>query len=235
MSSPLAHAPSSPAPAPDEPATPVDRGLLARFAQRHLFDYNAAATRLWLLIALSGTVAAAYSVLKLVALPEQKLVEVAIGTVLVVLAACFPVHIPRTKYSIGVADMFVFALLALHGAPAAALAAGAEGLVGALRTSRRLTSRVSTPATATLAMLLSGLGFEALHGALVGAGWPASPSGLAALCLTAFPYFAGTTLPLLALMAAKNGARVSLRDWAQSYAWFFAIVLFSATVAGFWR
>ena len=232
MSSPLADAHPSPAPAQDEPPTPVYQGPWPRFAQRHLFDYNAAATRLWLLIAVSGTVAAAFSVLQLVALPGPKLVEVAIGTVLVALAACFPIHIPRTKYSIGVADVFVFVLLALHGAPAAALAAGAEGLVGALRTSRRLTSHVSTPATATLAMLLSGLGFDALHGALVGAGWPASSSGLAALCLAAFPYFAGTTLPLLALVAAKNGGRVSLRDWAESYAWFFAIVLLSATVAG---
>ena len=34
-------------------------------------------------------------------------------------------------------------------APAAALAVGAEGLVGALRTSKRLTSRVGTPAAAT--------------------------------------------------------------------------------------
>ena len=116
MPLPAADTLPSPSPAPAEPPTPVYQSPWARFAQRHLFDYNAAATRLWLLIAVSGTVAAAFSVLKLVALPGPKLVEVAIGTVLVALAACFPVHIPRTKYSIGVADVFVFVLLALHAA-----------------------------------------------------------------------------------------------------------------------
>ena len=161
------------------------------------------------------------------------LLPVALGTAFVAAAALFPVHIPRTKYSISVADIFVFAILALHGAPAAALAAGAEGLVGACRSSKRLTSRVSTPAAATATMLLCGLGYEWLHLALEAARWPAAFATLAALCLVALPYFAGTTLPLLAVMAAKNGQRLSLPDWAQNYSWLAAIYLMSAAVAGF--
>ena len=123
-------------------------GLLSGFAQRHLFDYNAAATRLWLALAACGALAAAWAFSQLIALPWVDLAQVSIGIGCVMLAAFFQVHIPRTKYSIGVADVFVFGLLALHGAPAAALAAGAEGLVGGMRSSKRLSSRVSTPATA---------------------------------------------------------------------------------------
>jgi diguanylate cyclase (GGDEF)-like protein/PAS domain S-box-containing protein len=206
--------------------------LWARFAQRHLFDYNAAATGLWLMLAAAGGLSAAWAVVQVAALPAAALMQVAVGIGLVVLAALFPVQIPRTHYSIGVADIFVFGLLALHGAPAAALAAGAEGLVGVLRTSKRLTSHVSTPATATLAMTLCGLAADAAQRALLSAGWLPGSAGFAVLCAVALPYFAGTTLPLLAVVAAKNKRRLSLRDWIQSYGWVGAIYLLAAAIAG---
>ncbi len=218
---------------PQAPLAPPQGGPWRRFAQRHLHDYNRRATTVWLALAAAGLVAALWSLLQLAALPQGALPGVALGVAFVAVAALFPVHIPRTKYHIGVADVFVFALLALHGAPAAALAAGAEGLVGVWRNSKRLTSRVSTPAAATATMLLCGLGYEWLHLALEAARWPAAFATLAALCLVALPYFAGTTLPLLAVMAAKNGQRLSLPDWAQNYSWLAAIYLMSAAVAGF--
>ncbi len=207
-------------------------GLWARFAHRNLFDYNARATGLWLLMAAGGVLSAAWAALQVAALPMAALLQVAAGIGLTVAAALFPVQIPRTKYSIGVADIFVFGLLALHGAPAAALAAGAEGLAGGLRTSKRLTSRVGTPATAALAMTLCGLVAEAAQRALVAAGWMPGSAGFAALCAVALPYFAGTTLPLLAVVAAKNNRRLSLRDWIEGYGWVGAIYLFAAAIAG---
>jgi len=207
-------------------------GPWSRFVQRHLHDYNATATARWLGLVAAGLAALVWALLQLATLPMPTLLRVALGVAFVAVVALFPLHIPRTKYSIGVADVFVFALLALHGAPAAALAAGAEGLVGALRTSKRLTSRVGTPAAATATMLLCGLAYDGLHVVLEGAGLSAAPATLAALCLVSLPYFAGTTLPLLAVVAAKNGQRVSLPDWAQSYSWLAAIYLLSAAVAG---
>ncbi|MBL8351647.1 MAG: EAL domain-containing protein [Burkholderiaceae bacterium] len=207
-------------------------GPWARFARRHLFDYNAAATRRWLALAAAGVLAALWAAVQLGSLSWVALGQVQLGLAFVAGAALFPVHIPRTKYSIGVGDVFVFALLALHGAPAAALAAGAEGLVGAWRSSKRLTSRVSTPAAAAATTALCGLGYEALHHALLAAGWPAATAMLAALCAMSLPYFAGSTLPLLAVVAAKNGQRLSLLDWSQNYSWLAAIYLMSAAVAG---
>ena len=206
--------------------------LFVHVKQRHLYDYNAAATRLWLALAGTGLLAAVWAMSQIIALPWVELAQIQIGISCVVLAAFFPVHIPRTKYSIGVADVLVFGMLALYGAPAAALAAGAEGLVGGMRSSKRLTSRVSTPAAAMAAMMLCGLAFDALHQVLLAVGWPAATASLAALCMVALPYFAGTSLPLLAVMAAKNGRRLSLRDWVHGYSWWAAIYLISAAVAG---
>ncbi len=220
-------------PAAPEPAAPTaPGGPWARFVRRHLFDYNAAATGLWLVLAGAGLVSAAWALWQLGAMPVGSLMQVTAGVGFVVVAALFPVHIPRTKYAIGVADIFVFGLLAMHGAPAAALAAGAEGLVGGLRTSKRLTSRVSTPATATMAMTLCGLGADAAQRALLSAGWTPGVAGFAVLCAVALPYFAGTTLPLLAVGAAKNRRLLSLRDWIQGYGWVGAIYLLAAAIAG---
>ena len=217
-----------PAPPPEPGPRP---GPWGRFAQRHLFDYNPAATRRWLLLAAAGLLAIGWALHQLVALPWMALAQVQLGIGFVALAACFPLHIPRTKYSIGVADVFVFALLALHGLPAAILAASAEGIVGAMRSSKRLTSRVSSPAAAALGMAACGLVHQASLRGLLAAGWPPEVAELAAVCAGALPYFTFSTLPLLAVMAAKTGQRLSLRDWIQNYSWLAAIYLMSAVVA----
>ncbi len=217
------------------PATPPEPGprpgLWGRFAQRHLFDYNPQATARWLALAASGALVLGWSIAQLTQLGWMTLAQVQLGIVFVALAACFPVHIPRTKYSIGVADVFVFALLALHGAPAAIVAAAAEGVVGAMRSSKRLSSRVSTPLAAALGMAACGAAHLACLSALLAVGWSPAAAELAAVCAGALPYFAGSTLPLLAVMAAKNGQRLSLRDWAQNYSWLAALYLVSAAVA----
>ena len=221
--------------APVTPATPPDPGprpgIWGRFAQRHLFDYNPAAIHRWLLLAASGAVVLGWSLHQLTQLGWIALAQVQLGIGLVALAACFPLHIPRTKYSIGVADVFVFALLALHGAPAAIVAAAVEGLVGTLRTSKRLTSRVSTPSAAALGMAACGAVHQASQTALLAWGWSPTLAELSAVCAGALPYFALSTLPLLAVMAAKNNQALSLRDWVQSYSWLAAIYQLSAVVA----
>ena len=212
--------------------TPGSRSTVwAQFAQRHLFDYNPAATRRWLVLAMCGAACLGWSLQQLAQLDWRALAQVQLGIAFVALAASFPVHIPRTKYSIGVADVFVFALLALHGAPAAIASAFVEGLVGTLRSSKRLSSRVSTPSAAALGMAVCGLAHHASLRGLLAAGWAPAVAELAAVCAGALPYFAASTLPLLAVMAAKTGQRLSLRDWAQGYSWLAAIYLLSAVLA----
>ena len=213
-------------------APPTAPGPLARFHQRHLFDYNAPALRLWLSLVGGGVLAAVLAGHALTQLPTAQWLPVLIGIGFVAVAGAFPVHIPRTKYSVSVAEVFVFSLMALYGAPAAVLAAGADGLVASWRSSKRLTSRLSTPSAMMLGMALCGLIFTAMQDGLMHLGWPPATATLAALCVAALPYFAGNTLPLLAVVAAKKGCRLSLPDWARNYSWLAAIYLLSAAVAG---
>jgi diguanylate cyclase (GGDEF)-like protein/PAS domain S-box-containing protein len=203
-----------------------------RFAARHFHDYNRAAAALWLALVVVGVAVILWAASGIHGLGTPAMREVMVSIVFVAATACFPVHVPRSKYSIVVADVFVFSLLWLHGAPAAVAAAAVEGLIGAWRNSRRLTSRLSTPAVAATAMFASAVLFEPAHSAMLAAGATDTPSRLAALCLVTLPYFALSTLPLLAIVAAKNSTRVSLRDWFDDYSWFGALLLASGLVAG---
>ena len=68
----------------------------------------------------------------------------------------FPVRIPGAKTAVAGAEIFIFLMLLLYGAPAAVLAAALEGFVASYRASKRWTSRIVTPAMASLAMLACG-------------------------------------------------------------------------------
>lgn len=205
-------------------------GLWTRFAARHLFDYNAAATRLWLVIVACGFAVAAWSVFRLAqAVPEQWM-AVAVGTALAVFAAMVPVQIPRTKTSFSVSDLFIFYLLISQGPAAAILAAGVEGALGAYRTSKRLTSRLSTPAAAMVGFAAAGLVLELCRHGL--APWlRPEVVDMVGVCLAALMPFVCTTLPLTSVLALKQGRKVSLALWWSQCSWFGAIYLGSAMAA----
>jgi diguanylate cyclase (GGDEF)-like protein/PAS domain S-box-containing protein len=214
----------------DQAARSVDRWR--RFSQRHLHDYNRRASRIWLGLASAGAFSLLWALWRVVQLPAGPLIEVLVGTGLAVGVSFFQVQIPRTRYYIGVADVFVFSLLALHGVAAAVVAAAAEGAVGALRNSKRLSSRVSTPAASGSAMLLAGSVYSLLTSLLPGLGMGAAVASLAGLCLASLVYFAGCTLPLLGMMAAKTNQRLHLPTWLADYGWLAAMFMISATIAG---
>ena len=152
---------------------------------------------------------------------------------LVAAAALFPVHLPRTKFTVLVADIFIFAVLASLGIPAAVLAAGLEGLIGALRSSKRLSTRVSGPASSAAAMALAGAAFEAARGALVAIfGLEVEVASLAALCVAAAISVGLTTGPLMTMMALKQGRALSLSTWLSTSGWFAPMALGSAFIAG---
>ena len=214
------------------PAQPGAAGRWRRFQQRHLFDYTPAAISLWLAIASAGLCALGWAVAQLLARPPGDLASGAIALALVAVAALFPVQIPRTSQSVLVADVFVFTILATLGVPAAVLAAGIEGLVGGLRSSKRLSTWVSGPSAAMAAMAVCGAFFEALRAALSASGVATDTAAFAALPAAALLSVVLTTGPLLWMLALKRGHALPLADWFAASSWVAAINLGSAFVAG---
>ena len=187
---------------------------------------------MWLLITLSGGLALAWALYSLSAMAPPQLVQTAVGVLLVAAAAWFPIEIPRSKFSFSAADAFIFTVLAVLGTPAAVLAAGADGLVGALRSTRRLTSRVSTPAAGMAAMAVCGVLFEALVPLLTAAGLSAATAQLAALLMASPVPFVLTTLPLTAMVSLKRSEWPSLKEWFAGFSWVAATYVVAALVAG---
>ena len=220
-----------PTPQPPTPQSPAAGGW-ARFREVHLFDYSRTATRCWLAIAAAGLSAGTWAAWALARHPPQDVWTLLAGLTLVALAACFPVKLPRSTHSVVVADVFIFTLLVTVGAPAAVLAAGVEALVGALRTSKRLTSRISSPTSAMVAMASCGAAYAAVRSGCIALGLSSEGATLLALCAAAPLPVAVSTAALMWLAAIKRGQRLGLAAWFEASTWFVAVTLVAAFVAG---
>ncbi|HEY2929375.1 putative bifunctional diguanylate cyclase/phosphodiesterase, partial [Piscinibacter sp.] len=210
----------------------VEGGWWGGFRRAHLHDYNPAATRFWLALALTGALALALAGTRIAQLPASEWWQILGWTGLVAIAAAFPIPIPRTKHSIATGDVVIFLLLALHGAPAAALAAGLEGLIAALRSSARVSSRIATLSAATAGMTLGGALFELSQPWLQQQGLPHAAAHLAALALAAMVYYMASTMVLMQVICLKRGMRLTLREWFAGTSWVGTLYLVSAVLAG---
>jgi diguanylate cyclase (GGDEF)-like protein/PAS domain S-box-containing protein len=207
-------------------------GWRQRFVAAHFHDYNPAAAHMWLAIALAGALALVSSVLALSSPVAPDRLHTAVALLFVAIAAWFPVHIPRSKYSIGAADVFVFLMLSVLGTAPAVLAVGLEGLIGAWRSTKRLSSRVSTPAAAMAAMAVCGTLFQTLWPLLLGQGLSVPMAKFIALLPVALVPFMLPTWALMATVTLKKGAWPELRTWFTSFSWLAGIYLAAALVAG---
>ncbi len=214
------------------PPEPARGGLWARFARAHLHDYTAAAMAIWLTLAAGGLLAAGWTLWRLLPQPAAQLGPVLAGLAMVALAACFPLKLPRSTNTVLVADVFIYTMLAALGGPAAVLAAGLEALIGALRSSKRLSTYISAPAAAMAAMGLGAAAYSTVHQGLQALGLAADVASLAALCAVAPLPVALTTGSLMSMMAAKRGQRLALADWLATSSWIAAMSLGSAFLAG---
>ena len=153
--------------------------------------------------------------------------QVAVGTLIAMLAGFFPVRVPRSNNSFAAGEIFIFLLLLIHGPAAAVMAAAGEAAVGSWRTSKRWTSRIASPAMAGLAMLASG---SALH-----YGLQAIPdsAGLLIVATMAFAlgYFVCNTVLVSAVPRLKRGERLQLSDLIGLFGWIGIAYAGSAAVA----
>jgi diguanylate cyclase (GGDEF)-like protein/PAS domain S-box-containing protein len=202
------------------------------FARAHLHDYPAAATRLWLAITLAGALALMAVLWALSGHPARELWQIAGWTLLALLAAAFPLQIPRSKHSIAAGDTVIFLLLALHGAPAAALAAALECLLASTRNSARLSSRIASPAAAAAGMFVAGGVFAVTQAALEALAMPHAAAHLAALAAAALLYYTFTTMALNQVVLLKRGQRLQLNAWFKNTSWVGALYLVSSMLAG---
>ena len=202
------------------------------FARRVLFDYPPAARAAWLAITVPGAAALAWAVWRLVALPQAALWPLALALGLVALASSLSVKLPRSSYSLSIGDVFVFGVLVTLGPAAAVLASGLDALAGTVRHSKRLSSRMATPAASMAAMAACAWAFEAARAGLVRAGLGAEPATVAALALVALLPFALSLLPLMAMTALKRGQPIEPLRWLADSSWMAAIYLASAVIAG---
>ncbi len=152
-------------------------------------DYNRPAVLYWWLATASGSLLLLWCVRQVSTLPAWSIVQVGVGILFALGAGLFPVRIPGTRVSFGVGELTIFLILLLMGPAAATVLAAAEAALGSYRTSRRWTSRLGSPAMATLAMFAAASLFEAGRGALQVGGEPPAVPLLALALVVGLVYF----------------------------------------------
>ena len=205
-------------------------GVLKRFQRLHLYDYSPAALRMWVVNCVLGALAMAWA-LGALALDPLQLLLVVPGLVATGLATTCTIRIPRSTLSVNLSDLAVYGLLALFGPAAAVLAAGVDGWVSASRTTSRLSSRLHTPAIATVSMAIAGGAFVLLERLGAGLRLPQEAVALVALCLASLLQYTITTGWFSMFLATKRNQGLSW-EWLHSTSWIAVMQMGAALVAG---
>jgi diguanylate cyclase (GGDEF)-like protein/PAS domain S-box-containing protein len=203
----------------------------SRVHQALMPDYNRKATVYWWTVVLLGVATLVYSMFTVAAMPMAGWAQVAIGVLVAMLAGMFPVRIPHSKNSFAAGEIFIFLLLLLHGPAAATLAAGGEALVGASRTSKRLTSRVASPAMAALSMWIAGSLLHALLRALNRVNLANEGLIVGVAMLFSLAYFMLNTMLVTAVPRLKRNERFQMADLLGMFGWVGIAFAGSAAVA----
>ncbi len=211
----------------DDPAP----GPWRRLHRALMPDYNRKATAYWWVVVCLGVAAVVGSAMSLAGEPTQVIVQVAVGVAVAMLAGIFPVRVPHSRNSYAAGEIFIFLLLLMHGPAAATLAAAGEAAVGSMRTSKRWTSRIISPAVAALAMLGSGALLQATLGALNASGLGNAGVVVVVAMVFAMSYFVTITLLLTAVLRLKRDEPFQLSDLFGVFGWVGIAYAASATVS----
>jgi diguanylate cyclase (GGDEF)-like protein/PAS domain S-box-containing protein len=202
------------------------------FARRVLFDYPPRARAAWLAITSAGAGALAWAAWHLVSMPPPTAWPLVLALGLVALASSLSIQLPRSSYSLSIGDVFVFGVLATLGPAAAVLASGVDALSGTLRITKRLSSRMATPAASMASMAVCAGAFEAVKGLLGRSGLGAESATMAALTLVALLPFALSLLMLMSMTALKRDEPLTPLKWLADSSWMAAIYVASALIVG---
>jgi diguanylate cyclase (GGDEF)-like protein/PAS domain S-box-containing protein len=202
-----------------------------RFAAAHLHDYNRPATTLWLTLAIVGALTLALACVDVARRDTSQLAQIAGWCVIVAVGAWFPIRIPRSSHSIAAGDIIVFLLLALYGSAPSVLAAALQGLIGAVRASRALSSRIASLCAAAFGMTLAATTFLHVQ-AWLQPMLPPATAHLAAISAAGFAYYAISTMTLTQIVYLKRATVLSTAEWFGNTSWMATLYLVSSVIAG---
>ena len=182
-------------------------------------DYNRKATAYWWVMVALGTAALLFALPDVAALPLPARLNVFACMALASVAGFFPVKISRTNQAFSAGDLFIFLLLLMYGAPAACLAAAAEALVSAWRTSKRWTTRIGSATIAAVSMLGCGSLLTIALERAAGSALHYESTLLFATMVFGLTYFACNTILMTTTARLKRNDSLRMPDLLGVFGW----------------
>ena len=208
------------------------RSLLGRIHHALLFDYNRKAATYWWSLVLVGWSTLLFALWSVASLPPSSILLVLAGIGVAMIAGLFPIEIARSKNSFVAGEIFIFLLLLMFGPAAAAVAAAGEGVVGSVRSTKRPSSWIATPAYAALSMFVCGSVFEWSRRTLDAIGTGGVAAELMLLLLVAFAYSFVSSVLATTVIKLKRNEPLALGSWFADFGWFGLTYLATASLAG---
>jgi len=195
-------------------------------------DYNRPATIYWWTMVALGAAVLAWSIGHLAGLSQAMQGQILAGCGVAILAGLFPVRIPGSKNSFAAGEVFILSMLLVYGPAAAALAAAGESFVGSVRTTRRWTSRLISPAITALSMAATGSMLQAAL-SLLDLGTVGGKAGMMLLTmLFASAHFLVNLVLITVVPHLKSGQPMRLESIASNFGWIGTTYAASALIAG---
>jgi diguanylate cyclase (GGDEF)-like protein/putative nucleotidyltransferase with HDIG domain len=201
-------------------------------------DFSRAARAYWLASVCAGALIVAWALSRALAFtPAQGLELVALSS-FVVVSTFLRIRLPNTNACITAGDAFIFLGAILLGTPAAVLLAVLDSIVNSLRTHKRATSWLFSPATMSVTVLLSSSVFYSTlancYGytrAAIGASPPSFDQLLVALSAMAVTHYLANGALIGGLYALKT-RRSIWKFWHDQYLWTSCALFVAAITAG---
>ena len=195
-------------------------------------DYNPKATAYWWTLVALGSAVLLHSLTRLSRLPLEVQIQILFGCGVATLAGLFPVRIPGSKNSFAAGEVFILLLLLMQGPAAAALAAACEAVIGSARTSKRWTSWLASPATASVSMMLVGSAFQGLVQAFNLEGALGEALVLTLAMISAIAHFGINTFMITMVVQLKRNEPLRLAAFLSNFGWVGTTYAASALIAG---
>jgi diguanylate cyclase (GGDEF)-like protein/putative nucleotidyltransferase with HDIG domain len=193
----------------------MSKGRKIRMKILDMSDYNRAARVYWFALVIVGSMSGLWAFHHSISYTVNQWLVLGLLTALIIVSSSLPVRIPGTASVVTISDMFVFLSMILLGAPAAILLGSIDSVMISVRTSKRVTSMIASPAVMAISYFVSGNFFyyilsSYLHISLNPVGYASISPHQLFISLTSaalLQYFLNSTL-VSTLLALKKRASI---------------------------